>query len=108
MPVVYAVDEDNTIFIPVDTVKQKATTQLQRIRNLEADPRCTLLVEEYDDDWSRLWWVRVNGDGRNALPDEIRRFVPLLAERYDAYQEPGSVVGGVAVTPSAITGWSAA
>ena len=28
-------------------------------RNLEADPRATLLVEHWDrSDWSRLWWVR--------------------------------------------------
>jgi NAD(P)-dependent dehydrogenase (short-subunit alcohol dehydrogenase family) len=45
--------------VPVDRVKPKASSRLQRERNLEADPRATLLVEHWDrDDWSRLWWVR--------------------------------------------------
>src|SRR4029453_10552195 len=58
VPVVYAVDHD-CVGVPVDRVKPKASSRLQRERNLEADPRATLLVEHWDrDDWSQLWWVR--------------------------------------------------
>ena len=59
VPVVYAVDEDGCVGVPVDRVKPKSASRLQRERNLEADPRAALLVEHWDrDDWSRLWWVR--------------------------------------------------
>ena len=59
VPVAYVVDEDGYVGVPVDRVKPKASLRLQRERNLEADPRATLLVEHWDrDDWSRLWWVR--------------------------------------------------
>ena len=59
VPVVYAVDDDGYVGVPVDRVKPKASSRLQRERNLEADPRGTLLVEHWDrDDWSQLWWVR--------------------------------------------------
>ena len=59
VPAVYAVDDDGWLGVPVDTVKAKSSTRLQRERNLEADPRATLLVEHWDrDHWSRLWWVR--------------------------------------------------
>ena len=59
VPVVYAVDDDGFVGVPVDRVKPKASSRLQRERNLEADPRATLLVDHWDrDDWSRLWWVR--------------------------------------------------
>ena len=59
VPVAYVVDEDGYVGVPVDQVKPKASSRLQRERNLEADPRATLLVEHWDrDDWSRLWWVR--------------------------------------------------
>ena len=59
VPVVYVVDDDGYVGVPVDRVKPKASSRLQRERNLETDPRGTLLVEHWDrDDWSRLWWVR--------------------------------------------------
>jgi hypothetical protein len=58
VPVVFAVAGGH-VGIPVDVVKPKASTSLQRERNLAADPRASLLVEGWDpDDWSRLWWVR--------------------------------------------------
>ena len=107
VPVVYAVGEDRTIFVPVDTVKAKATTELQRLKNVAADARCTLLVDEYDDDWSRLWWVRINGEGRQVKLNEMKAFLPALGDRYPTYRDPGSVHGGIVMTASSITGWAA-
>ena len=84
VPVVYAVDGDH-VGIPVDRVKPKASTRLQRERNLEADPRATLLIDHWDrDDWSRLWWVRAElrfQDGREEA------LAALLAERYAQYRD---------------------
>lgn len=58
LPVVYAV-RDGQVGVPVDRIKPKASSRLQREANLEADPRAALLIEQWDpDDWSRLWWVR--------------------------------------------------
>ena len=60
VPVCFVVDGD-LIAIPIDTIKPKQSTNLGRLRNLEADPRATLLVEHWDfDDWSTLWWVRAS------------------------------------------------
>ncbi len=60
VPVCFVVDGD-LIAIPIDTIKPKRSTRLGRLRNLEADPRATLLVEHWDfDDWSTLWWVRAS------------------------------------------------
>ncbi len=57
-PTVYAVVGDH-LGSPVDLVKPKSSTRLQRERNLEHDPRATLAIEHWDrDDWSKLWWVR--------------------------------------------------
>ena len=59
VPVVYVVDDDGCVGVPIDRVKPKASPRLQRERNLSADPRAALLVEHWDrGDWSRLWWVR--------------------------------------------------
>lgn len=58
VPVVYAA-ADGFVGVPVDRVKPKASLKLQRERNLDADPRATLLIEHWDrNDWSQLWWVR--------------------------------------------------
>src|SRR5256885_5647014 len=57
--------EDGYVGVPIDRVKPKASLRLQRERNLEADPRATLLVEHWDrSDWSRLWWVRRSEERR--------------------------------------------
>ena len=107
VPVVYAIDERPTLFVPTDTVKAKTTTRLQRLENLSKDPRCTLLVEDYDHDWSRLWWVRINGRGIEASAEEVERFLPLLADRYPQYADPSTVVGGIVIRPDDVTGWAA-
>jgi hypothetical protein len=90
VPVVYAVDEDGYVGVPVDRVKPKAASQLQRERNLKADPRATLLVEHWErDDWSRLWWVRAElrwqagdvTDRAAALATELSRRFPQYRDR---------------------------
>ena len=48
------------------TTSPSATTALKRIANLRADPRASVLADAYDEDWSRLWWVRA--DGHRADP----------------------------------------
>ncbi len=59
-PVCFAL-ASGLLVTPVELVKPKTTTRLQRIRNLEHDPRATLLCEHWDrEDWSNLWWVRAS------------------------------------------------
>jgi len=104
VPVVFAI-AGGRLIVPVDTIKAKRARPLQRLRNLERDSRCVLLVDEYDDDWSRLWWVRVHGQGVETAP--TAEMVDLLAERYPQYRLGGSVTAVVVVSPSEITGWTA-
>ncbi len=86
VPVVYAVDED-LVGVPVDQVKPKTSSRLQRERNLEADPRAALLVDHWDrDDWSRLWWVRAELRFESAAGKETA-FAARLAERYAQYRD---------------------
>lgn len=107
VPVAFAVDA-GFVGVPVDTVKPKASLRLQRERNLAADPRATLLVEQWDrDDWSQLWWVRASllwaGDdpGREAVLAE------RLAARYPQYRDlPFARVLVLRIV--AVSGWSAA
>ena len=77
-PVVYAV-HDGHVGVPIDSVKPKVSSRLQREANLAADPRGSLLVEHWDaDDWSRLWWVRAD---TQHVPQPEQSLVDELADR---------------------------
>jgi PPOX class probable F420-dependent enzyme len=56
--VTFALEEDTVVSV-VDH-KPKRTQELQRLRNLEGRPTASLLVDHYEDDWSKLWWVRLD------------------------------------------------
>lgn len=102
VPVVFAIASGPRILVPIDTVKQKTTTRLQRLVNVELDHRCVLLVDEYSRDWSKLWWVRVH-----ATATILDTTLAPLFEHYDAYREPETIASIIELTPTAITGWTA-
>jgi PPOX class probable F420-dependent enzyme len=85
VPVVFALAGD-VVWTAVDD-KPKRTRRLQRLRNIEANPAVSLLVDHYEADWSRLWWVRL--DGRAAVhqleDDGAESGLAALAEKYAQY-----------------------
>ncbi|MFB4281997.1 MULTISPECIES: TIGR03668 family PPOX class F420-dependent oxidoreductase [unclassified Nonomuraea] len=84
VPITFALDGD-TVVTAVDH-KPKTTTDLSRLRDIRANPAVSVLADHYEDDWTRLWWVRADGrafvleDGRDAALD-------LLAAKYRQYRE---------------------
>jgi PPOX class probable F420-dependent enzyme len=62
VPIVFA-RSGGVIWSPVDG-KPKHGTELARLRHVAANPRVCLLLDRYDADWSRLWWIRVDGSAR--------------------------------------------
>jgi PPOX class probable F420-dependent enzyme len=97
--------EGATLYWAVDG-KPKRSPRLKRLANIEANPNVEVVVDQYDEDWSRLWWVRAGGAGR-VLPegDERELALRLLASKYPQYaaEPPSGPV--VAVTLSRVTGW---
>jgi len=96
----------STVYLVVDE-KPKTTRDLKRLRNIRANPGVALLADHYDEDWTRLWWVRA--DGRAVIvedPEVAAQALGLLAERYPQYRasRPGGPV--IAVTVDAWTGWA--
>jgi PPOX class probable F420-dependent enzyme len=86
VPVTFALVDGDTLVSAVDH-KPKTTTRLARLANIERDPDVTLLADHYDDeDWNRLWWVRVNGRAR-VLRDGAERdgAIDALVRRYRQY-----------------------
>src|SRR5207302_2135844 len=86
VPIVFAIDGD-TLYSAVDA-KPKRSTTLRRIENARARPDVTVLVDHYEDDWSRLWWIRLRGRARVLDGGEEReRALRLLAEKYPQYRD---------------------
>ena len=85
--------------------KPKTTTRLRRLDNIAARPSVCLLVDLYDDDWSRLWWARA--DGTAAVLDTDGQAVDALAARYSAYVERRPRGPVVSIEVTAWTGWAA-
>jgi PPOX class probable F420-dependent enzyme len=85
VPIVFAVDGD-TLYSAVDR-KPKRSQTLRRIENARARPDVTVLVDHYEEEWTRLWWVRLRGRAR-VLDDgsERQRALALLAEKYPQYR----------------------
>lgn len=83
VPVTFALRAD-TVVIAVDH-KPKRTTDLRRLRNIAANDRVSLLVDHYTDDWTQLWWVRLDGRAR-VTPAEPEP-VAWLAAKYPQYAE---------------------
>lgn len=95
----------DVVYSAIDA-KPKSTLALRRLANLRANPSAGLLVDHYSDDWTALWWVRLDGAGRvvEAGP-ERQRGVDLLTAKYEQYRRdppPGPVV---AIDVSAWRSW---
>ena len=63
--------------------KPKRARNLRRIENVASEPRVSVLVDHYDEDWRRLWWVRADGRGRIVHEGpELDRAIELITARY--------------------------
>jgi len=86
VPVVFVLEGD-TVWLVVDE-KPKRHRRLQRVVNIRAEPRVSLLADSYDEDWNRLWWVRADGHARIVGEGhELERAVNLLLDRYPQERE---------------------
>ncbi len=85
VPVCFVLVGD-TVYSAVDG-KPKSTRALQRLANLRADPAAALLIDRYDEDWSTVWWVRVDVTGRvlAAGPEEDQARA-ALCDKYEQYR----------------------
>jgi len=106
VPIVFALDGD-TLYSAVDR-KPKRSQTLRRIENARARPDVTILVDDYEDDWSRLWWIRIRGRAR-VLDDgeERKRALALLTEKYPQYRAEPPDGPVLAVDVTELREWSA-
>ena len=103
VPICFALDGD-TLYTAVDE-KPKSTRNLRRLANIEANPRVEIVVDHWDEDWTRLWWVRLSGIARVVEHDA--RALELLAVKYEQYRERPPAGPFVLVTIQRRSEWRA-
>jgi PPOX class probable F420-dependent enzyme len=87
--------------------KPKRSARLRRLANIEATGHACLLIDEYGEDWSSLWWVRLDGSGRIVGdPAEAARAVAALEAKYPQYRGRPPSGPVLAVTVDRWSGWS--
>jgi PPOX class probable F420-dependent enzyme len=82
VPVCFATSGD--LLVTAVDKKPKTTTQLKRLDNVRATPEVSLLVDHFEEDWSQLWWVRV--DGRARVVEESAELDMLLEPLHAKYR----------------------
>jgi PPOX class probable F420-dependent enzyme len=108
VPIVFALLGE-TVYTAVDA-KPKRSPTLRRIENARARPDVTVLVDHYEDAWTRLWWVRLRGRARVLDGgDEAERALAALTAKYPQYREASSTPGPpvLAVDVTEWRAWSA-
>ena len=106
VPIVFVLDGE-TLYTAVDE-KPKRSRTLRRIENARARPDVTVLVDHYEDDWQRLWWVRLRGRARVLdQGEEAERAIQLLTDKYRQYSEQPPRPPVLAIDVREWRGWSA-
>lgn len=89
VPICYALLEDRTqIVTPIDEKpKRSAPNRLTRVRNVAENPRVSLVVDHYSDDWAELGWVLVRGTATTFDPSSSVHSpaTSALRDKYEQY-----------------------
>ena len=105
VPITFALVDEGAV-VGIDE-KPKSSSDLKRIRNIYENPRTALLWDRYDEDWSKLWWVRADG-GAEILEDGETWTAAWEALNNKYPQYDGQVHEGpvISVMIHRWTGWS--
>jgi len=109
VPVCFAA-HNGRLYIAIDEKpKRGAPGDLRRVRNVRANPAVCLVVDDYDEDWSRLAWMQVRGEAALVEdPGERSEALAALRERYPQYR--AMALEGrplLRIIPLQVIGWRA-
>ena len=110
VPICFACD-GSVFYSAIDRKpKRTAPSRLVRLKNIKETPQVALLVDQYDEDWTHLWFVLVRGEAELiAAPAERKRAIQRLREKYEQYDADMLPDDApiLRITPLRITTWGA-
>lgn len=110
IPVCFALVGEAVYFIVDEKPKTPGKT-LARMKNIAENPEVALVVDHYDEDWSRLEYVMIRGRAEMVSdPVEFARALERLRERYPQYRRMRLEHGRnplVRITPERLHHWAA-
>ena len=107
IPIVYAFD-GATLFTPLDAKQKRvAADRLQRVRNINANPRVAIIIDSYSEDWRQLAWVHIRGQARViASGPDYTVGIMLLEAKYPQYARmPLAGRPLIVIEPASIRSW---
>jgi PPOX class probable F420-dependent enzyme len=113
IPVVFVFD-NNCYFIPIDEKHKRSTPEkLRRTKNIQQNSNVVLLIDEYNEDWTKLYFIMIQGNakiigGKKLEQNEkvlLEKAHRLLYEKYLQYEKIG--VGGyvIMIDPKKVISW---
>jgi PPOX class probable F420-dependent enzyme len=112
IPVVFVFD-NNCYFIPIDEKHKRSTPEkLRRTKNIQQNSNVVLLIDEYNEDWTKLYFIMIQGNasiigGKNLQNEKVllEKAHRLLYEKYLQYEKVG--VGGyvIMIDPKKVIYW---
>ena len=106
VPCTFVVDRSDRVAIGIDN-KPKSSVELRRLGNIAENPRVSMLVDHYADDWTQLWWARA--DGTTTIDRSGREHAEhwdQLRSKYPQYE--GQILDGpvIVVKVESWSGWA--
>jgi PPOX class probable F420-dependent enzyme len=100
------------LFVAVDAKPKRGDPfALKRLRNLRERPECVLLVDHYDEDWTRLRWLMIHARAAILLDGPEREAaLHALETRYPQYAAMRLATLGlpvIALDPLTVGRWRA-
>jgi PPOX class probable F420-dependent enzyme len=111
VPVVFIYDGNN-FYIPIDEkAKRSKPENLKRVKNIQTNPNVALIIDEYNEDWKKIWFIMIQGNAslinnieskQNRLIQRVHR---LLYEKYPQYLTTGIGKFCIMIRPQRVINW---
>ena len=110
VPVVFVFHESH-FFIPLDEKRKKVKPEsLKRVMNIRNNPNVTLLIDEYDEDWTKLAFVLVHGKASIMNQKQVNmQFIKVynaLLAKYPQYRKINHGEMFIVIKPEKVTSWT--
>ncbi len=109
IPICFVFD-GNYFYSPIDEKPKRTVPQkLKRLRNLRENPRVSLVIDRYDEDWAKLVYILIIGKARVLVSgDKHRKAVNRLRRKYPQYRTMRiDRMPMILIRPTRMTSWSA-